>query len=269
MDEIESVVQHYESIREEERIADGFGQLELVRTKEILHRFLPPSPAHVLDIGGGTGVHARWLADDGYRVHVVDLSPRHVTKVQTDLLDRGVTAELGDARTLSQAENAYDAVLLLGPLYHLTARTDRIRALREAARVARPGSIVVAAAISRFASLFDGLARGFLFDDRFETIVRGGLRDGQHRNPSNEPNWFTTAFFHHPDELEDEAAEAGLDVLALLGVEGLAGWLVELGRSWSDPRRRERILYSARATESEASLRGLSAHMVLVTRAPA
>jgi SAM-dependent methyltransferase len=263
MDETEAVTQHYEGTREEDRLTEGVGQLELVRTQEILRRFLPSSPGRVLDIGGGPGVYARWLAENGYQVHLVDPAPRHVHIVEAER-GRGVTAEIGDARSLTQSDNTFDAALLLGPLYHLTDRADRLCALSEAARVVRPGGVVVAAAISRFASLFDGLTRGFLFDTRFQAIVGRDLRDGQHRNPTNEPHWFTTAFLHHPDELETEVAEAGLDVIALLGVEGFAGWLGTLGSAWSDTHMRETILFSARATEAEPSLRGLSAHMLAI-----
>jgi ubiquinone/menaquinone biosynthesis C-methylase UbiE len=262
------VVAHYEGIEERGRIAVGFGQLELVRTREILHRYLPGPPARVLDIGGGAGVHAAWLADEGYQVHLVDLTPRHVTVVQEELGTRGVTAEVGDARHLTQPDEAYDVALLLGPLYHLIERTDRVRALREAARVVRPGGIVAAAGITRFASLFDGLARGFLSDARFKGIVERDLRDGQHRNPTNEPHWFTTAFFHHPDELEQESEEAGIAVIALLGIEGLAGWLPQLASVWSTDEGQDTIVRAARASESEVSLRGLSAHMLILGRVP-
>jgi SAM-dependent methyltransferase len=268
MEETEAVVGHYESIREELRIADGFGQLELIRTREILHRHLPPPPCRVLDVGGGTGVHAEWLLDEGYQVHLVDITPRHVAIVQTELGAKGITAEVGDARTLTQGDGAFDVVLLLGPLYHLTARADRVRAFAEGARVARPGGVVVAAAISRFAALFDGLSRGLQIDSRFKQIVQRDLVDGQHRNPTNEPEWFTTAYFHQPDELRQEAEDGGLGVVALLGVEGLAGWLTSLAPAWSTADGREAILYAARATESEDSLRGLSSHMLIVTQVP-
>ena len=174
------------TIREEERITAGLGQLELVRTQEILRRHLPSPPARILDVGGGTGVHAAWLAEDGYDVHVVDLAPRHVEMVKRTLNSLGVTAEVGDARALGFADHTFDVVLLFGPLYHLTDRDDRIRALRESVRVVRPGGIVAVAAISRFASLFDGLARGFLFDPEFRPIVERDLARGpapQSRQP--------------------------------------------------------------------------------------
>jgi len=263
VNETDAILHHYETIREERRITEGIGELELIRTREIAQRFLPPAPGSVLDVGGGTGVHARWLADAGYRVHVVDLTPRHVEFVHNELGAPLVTAEVGDARELRHGDDSFDAALLLGPLYHLTERASRVQALAECARVVRAGGVVLAAAISRFASLFDGLARGYLFDDRFEAIAMRDLFDGQHRNPSNDPHWFTTAYFHRPDDLEGEAVDAGLTVLGLFGIEGMAGWLPDLDTPWATSRGRDTILAAARATETEASLRGLSPHMIL------
>ena len=262
------IVDHYEhDIDESERIRAGLGSLELVRTREIIERHLPEGSLRVLDVGGGAGVHARWLAEAGHTVELLDPMPRHVAAVRA-LAAEGlaITADIGDARALANADHTFDLVLLLGPLYHLTERADRIRAWREAFRVVRPGGLVVAAAISRFASLFDGLARGMLADARFREIVGRDLTTGQHRNPDRVPHWFTTAYFHHPDELEAEAVEAGGEIIELAGVEGLASWLPQLEGQWSDVGMRNVILDAARSTEHEASLRGLSAHMVLVAR---
>lgn len=263
----EEVIRHYESIDEDERITEGMGRLELLRTQAILRRHLPAPGARILDVGGATGVHARWLAEDGYDVHVIDVVPSHVEAVRRLASHRGsITAELGDARRLAVADGQFDVVLLLGPLYHLVDRDDRLRALREAARAVRPGGLVVAAAISRFASLFDGLARGFLFDPEFRSIVESDLHDGQHRNPEHRPHWFTTAYFHHPNGLRAEVADAGLEVVDVLGVEGLAGWLPNLADRLDDDGDRETILYSARATERDPAVLGLSAHLLIVAR---
>ena len=266
VEEDEDVLRHYGSIREEDRITAGITQLELVRTQEVLRRHLPPPPARVLDVGGATGVHASWLAEDGYEVHVVDLTPRHVQKVQADLSSLGVTAEVGNATQLASPDAEFDVVLVLGPLYHLTDRPGRLQALREAKRVARAGGIVAIAAIGRFASLFDGLARGFLFDPEFRLIVERDLDDGQHRNPNDRPSWFTTAYFHQPEELRDEIEEAGLSLIELVGVEGLAGWLSNLDDRWESDGGKDAILYSARAIESQPTLLGLSAHLLAVSR---
>lgn len=159
-------------------------------------------------------------------------------------------------------------MLLLGPLYHLTDRSDRVRALNEGARVVRPGGLVFVAAISRFASLLDGLSRAFLLDPRFRTLVEHDLRDGQHRNPDRVPHWFTTAYFHHPSELPDEAAAAGLRCVEVVGVEGVAGWFGNVFEHWDDPACRDAILFAAQAVESEPSLIGASAHLLMVTQRP-
>jgi ubiquinone/menaquinone biosynthesis C-methylase UbiE len=268
MDGFDEISGHYESIREEDRIAVGLGQLELLRTQEVLRRHLPAPPARILDVGGGTGVHAAWLAADGYQVHVVDLVPRHVERVVHELGPMGVTSELGDARQLGQEDGSVDCVLLLGPLYHLTERSDRQLALREARRVVRPSGVIAVAAISRFASLFDGLARGYLFDREFRTIVQRDLEEGQHRNPDNRDHWFTTAYFHDPAELREEVVGVGLELVDLVGLEGMAGWLAQLAVRWETPEDREVILDSARAVEHEPTVLGLSAHLLAVARAP-
>jgi ubiquinone/menaquinone biosynthesis C-methylase UbiE len=268
MDDLDTVIGHYQSSLEEDRLSAGLRRLELVRTQEVLRRHLPPPPAEVLDVGGGTGVHAAWLVEDGHRVHVVDLAPRHVERVRSDLGRLGVTAEVGDARHLGVDDGTYDVVLLLGPLYHLIQHADRVQALREAGRVVRPGGLVGVAAISKFASLFDGLAQGFLFDPDFRPIVEADLAEGQHRNPDQREHWFTTAFLHDPRDLRAEIEESGLAILDLVGVEGLAGWLRNLADRWETPEGRETILYSARAVESEPSVLGLSGHLLAVARAP-
>src|ERR1700722_3386035 len=95
VEDAEAITEHYESIREEDRMSAGLGQLELLRTQEVLRRHLPAPPARVLDVGGATGVYAEWLIADGYQVHVVDLMHRHVEKVEHDLGSLGVTAEVG------------------------------------------------------------------------------------------------------------------------------------------------------------------------------
>lgn len=266
----DEVIEHYEAADEERRLRDGLGQLEFVRVQQIVRRHLPPGPLEIVDVGGATGVHARWLVDDGHRVHLVDPVESQVAAALESPAARSgrLTAQTGDARELARADGSADATLLFGPLYHLTDRRDRLRALGEARRVTRPGGLVFVAAISRFASLFDGLARGLLFDTQFAQIVRRDLADGQHRNATRHPSFFTTAYFHHPDEIAAELADAGLAVREVVGVEGIAAWLGHLADRWSDQQARELIVWSAAAVEAEPTLRGLSPHLVGVAEVP-
>ena len=217
----DAFVRHYADGVERDRLVEGGDSLELVRTLALLQAALPPPPARILDVGGGPGVYAARFAAVGYDVRLVDVHPLHVEQAAAH---GTFEAALGDARQLDDPDESADAVLLLGPLYHLTERDDRIRALSEARRVVRPGGLVAAAVIHRFASLLDGTRRGFLADPRFIEIVERDLREGQHRNPENVEDWFTTAFFHLPHEICEETEAAGLTVERLVGVEGPGGW---------------------------------------------
>jgi len=131
---------YYERGMERERLSDGRGDLEFTRTTEIVLRRLPAAPAVVADIGGGPGRYALWLASLGYQVEHRDLMPLHVEQLTADAVEvPGIHTAVGDVRDLDLPDASVDAVLLLGPLYHLTDRAERVRALRECARIVRPG----------------------------------------------------------------------------------------------------------------------------------
>ena len=265
------ILAHYEEGVERERLLrGGAGRLEYLRTRELLARYLPQPPVTVLDVGGGAGVYALPLAREGYSVYLIDAVPLHVEQArEASALQRDAPlagAQVGDARRLVWDDKSVDAVLLLGPLYHLTSRDDRLQALQEAYRVVRPGGVIAAAAISRFASTYDGLLRGFLEDPRFKDIVERDVREGQHRNPTGRTEWFTTAYFHLPDELRNEVTEAGFLVEALVGIEGPAWILPDLEPWLEDPLRRSTLLQAIRRVETEPSLLGATAHILVVGR---
>lgn len=271
------IAAHYASGYEATRLEQGLSRVEAARTREIVGRYLPhplagARPAVILDVAGGAGAYACWLAGQGYTVHLRDAHPLHVELARRAAAQAGCrleSAEVGDARRLELPDSSVDAVLLLGPLYHLPDRADRLQALREARRVLRPGGVTFAAGISRFASLHDGLQHGYLDDPIFRSILECDLRDGQHRNPTNHPAYFTTAYFHHPDELRAELAESGLTVAATLAVEGPAGLVPDFIACWDNPERREHLLAAIRAVEAEPSLLGVSPHLLVVAHKPA
>jgi ubiquinone/menaquinone biosynthesis C-methylase UbiE len=268
----QDIARFYSRGLEAGRLARGPGALEYARTRALLERYLPPPPAVVADVGGGPGRYAIWLAELGYHVHLVDPVPSHIEQARTaERLVQGVSlasAEVGDARALRLADAVADVVLLLGPLYHLTERADRLRALSEARRVCRRGGLVIVAAISRFASTLDGIRGGYLEDPAFAEIAAGDRRDGQHRNPTANPEYFTTAYFHRPEELADECAAAGLLHEVTLGVEGPAWLLPDLDARLSSDHRRSALLAALVALEAERTLVGVSAHLLAVTQRP-
>jgi ubiquinone/menaquinone biosynthesis C-methylase UbiE len=261
-------VHYYAEGDEAARLQTGWFRLERARTQELILRHLPPAPATVIDAGGGAGVYACWLAEQGYSVHLIDPVAKHVEQARAASAQQPehplASAEIGDARHLAHADASADAVLLLGPLYHLVEKEDRLACLREAYRVLRRGGLVWGAAISHFASLFDSLSNGFFDDPAFAPILARDLEDGQHRNPTDNPIYFTDAFFHRPGELSREFLAAGFHVEAVLAIEG-PGWLARnFDRLWNDPVQRERLLAAVRKVEKEPSVLGASSHIMAI-----
>ena len=262
---------YYDSFPEEWRLFSGPSLLEFERTREILTRLLPQPPARLVDVGGAAGAYSGWLAERGYEVHLVDLSPRLVEEARkrSATLARPIASlTVGDARALPQADASAEAVLVMGPLYHLTERDDRQAALREAFRVLTPWGTVVVAAISRYASALDGLAQKRATDPVFTRIRDQDLRDGQHRNSTQHPGYFTTAYFHRPEDLQAELQLVGFQEVSVLGVEGPAWLFSDFEARWADPPLRQDMIDVARALESQPSIHGVSAHLLGVGRKP-
>jgi len=256
---------YYRQMGETTRLTAGNGRLEFLRTRDILARVLPSPPARVLDVGGATGVYAGPLAEDGYAVHVVDVMPEHV-EVAARL--PGVTASVGDARALPQPDGSADAVLLFGPLYHLIDRTERIAAWREATRVVRPGGVIVGALINRYASLLDGLSRAIRREPAFVSVIDGALATGVHRPDRPDGRWFTTAYLHHPAEVEGELADAGLRLDRLIAVEGPLWTIWDLEEWLADETLTRLLLDRLRRIEDEPSLFGATSHLLATARSP-
>ena len=130
----------------------------------------------------------------------------------------------------------------------------------------RPGGVVLAAVISRFASTLDGLRGGYLEDPAFAAVAASDVRDGRHRNPTGDPAYFTTAYFHRPEEPAIECAAAGLTHETTLAIEGPAWFLPDLDARLADSRRRAALLDALDSLESEPTLLGASAHFLVVAR---
>ena len=228
------------------------GPLEHRRTQELIAEHI--SAGRILDVGGGTGAHARTLRERGFDVVLVDPVPEHVAAAGSS----GIDALLGDARNLSFADGSFDAVLLLGPLYHLAGRSERLQALREARRVTRAGGFVFAAALSRFVAFgANVLGRPV----RPDPVVRALWEQGTPR-PGDR---FPAGHFHTAEELDEEVTDAGLEVLAVHGVEGPSGLALE-GVPVDRTDLTDAALALARATSAEPGIRDFSAHLLAVAR---
>ena len=143
MKDKKEIIEHYSKTgAEQNRLQKKEGRVEEERTKNILKRFLPLAPAVVYDIGGGAGAYSFFLAAQGYQVHLSDFVDLHIEQAKKENLisqHKLSSLKVEDARSLSYASESSDVALLLGPLYHLTEKKDRILALKEAYRVLKPG----------------------------------------------------------------------------------------------------------------------------------
>lgn len=262
------ILDYYTTVRDETaRLVDAAdGRLEMLRTQELLRRHLPSAPADVLDVGGGTGAHSRWLAADGHRVRLVDPVPHHVEAARA----AGIDAILGDARQLPVDNRSQDVVFVAGPMYHLVERADRDQALSEARRVLRPGGMLAVAAINRYASFFENAAIGVLEREGAQAAVDGIARTGMLFQPPR--GHFTTAFFHEPAQLLDEVAAAGFAGGQVYSVEGPAWGLLKAAerngeRVKDDDPLFQSVLAAARLAEPFPALMASASHLLAVATA--
>lgn len=258
---------YYEQGKERDRLAGAKGALEYERSKEILQRRIPPAPATVADIGGGPGRYALWLAEQGYTVQHRDLMELHVEQLRASG-NPSIQSRTGDARKVDLPDSSVDAVLLLGPLYHLPEREDRVQALTEARRIVRDGGPIFAAAISRWAPRLDGVLQERLYErsPAFTSLLPEIERTGN--LPPVVPNGFV-GYTHRPADLVDELSQAGLQLEDLVGVEGLPLAGTDMESRVGDQTAWDVLLDAARAIERVPELLGMSPHLIATaTRAP-
>ena len=233
-------------------------RVELLRTREIVGRFLREEPMEVVDVGGASGVHAGWLASLGHRVVLVDPVPRHVEAASRL---PGVVARLGDARGLELADDSADLGLALGPLYHLASRDERVLALRELARVVRPGGAVLAAAIGRYAVLGEFVLEAG-FDGRQAEHLVHHLRTGENLDEEG----FPLRHAHLAEELQAEAVDAGWASVEVLGIEPHLGTALDLVPPELSDAAVEQAVELGRLYERDPRARDLSPHLMVTGR---
>ncbi|HET6295578.1 MAG TPA: class I SAM-dependent methyltransferase [Kribbella sp.] len=252
---VATIHDHYTNRHDEaQRLSSTLkGQLEQVRVKELLTRYLPTPPARIADVGGGPGVHASWLAERGYDVELLDPVEHHVDHAR----QAGLPAITGDARRLPWPNESKDAVLMAGPMYHLTEAADRRLAIREAVRVLRPGGTLAVIAINRAANLIGSTLANRL-QERL-SVVEEILTDGY--SPDNERMAHTC--YHTVAQLRSELSRF-VSQVQIHGLTGPGGWLTvlidahyssqPLPPSLVDPDPLETALKSARLADGQPDL---------------
>ncbi len=272
MDDISDIRDMYDAMwdREDDRLRRH--QLEHDITWRFLDPYLPAS-GHILDIGAGTGRYSLQLARRGYRVLAVDLAPHLVARArqrasQEGLGDR-VEFRVGDARHLPNvAEATFDVALLMGPLYHLVLREDRLAALNQAYACLKSGGVLFSAWLSRFGIVGNVLKvnPGIIHE---EAEVSAWLDRGQESADHGRARGdFPRAYAATVEEIAPLHTESGFQMLALAGVEpAISADDESYNRLEGEMRRRWLDLLFRISTEP--SMVASSRHMLYVGRRPA
>lgn len=235
-------------------------------TWRFLGKYLPPS-GKILDIGAAAGSHTVPLARMGYSVTAVDFSPNLMEKCSDRIRELGlrnrVTCLVADARDLFQVTDTdYDAVLLLGPLYHLVEEEDRKTALKEVYQRMKPGGIIFSAFLSRY-GFWSDLIHKIPHYIEYQEDVRAVLEGGKDLEI---PSWGLggfRAYFATVPEIYRLHEEQGFELLVVAGVEPAGIAADEQYKKLTD-KQRELWLDLMVEISTEPSLAGASCHILYI-----
>lgn len=223
------IEQYYDAEAAREAVRLDRHRIEYAITRRALREHLPTPPAKIADVGSGPGRYAVALAGEGYHVTLVDLSAPMLALAREVAATAGVEFSAyihANALDLSALSGqSFDAVLLLGPLYHLLSLKDRERALIESRRLLRGGGLIFAAFITRYSPFRDAARRDPMAVIREPELLRTVLTTGQHHSSSN--GRFTHAYFAHPSEITPLMEASGFTSLGLLACEGIVSGIDE------------------------------------------
>lgn len=241
-------------------------QLEYDLTWRFLTKYLPDK-ASILEVGAATGRYTVGLAKRGHTLTAVDLSSALIEKCRENLLreklENRVRLVVADARNLNQlGEAEFDAVLLMGPLYHLVAEADRQLALKQASSRLKPGGIIFSAFLSRFGVLAD-LIKNMPQWIEDQVHVRSLLAHG--KRPDDYPRGGFRGYFAHASEMAALHEGLGFKTELVAGVEPV---ISADDQSYNKLPGKQRELWLDLMTEIsiEKSIIGASRHLLYIGR---
>jgi len=255
-----------------QRLTRPEGVIEFAITTHALERYLPKQ-GRMLDIGGGAGRYSLWLAQRGYHVVLADLSPNLLEIARAKLAEAGVESNIEDVVTCDACDltrfpdQAFDAVLCLGPFYHLVEPADRERAAAEVVRVLKPTGLAFVA----FMPLYNFLVRTLTVKDEQRHLAQPEfvsrlLDQGVFLNDM--PGRFSVGYGVRPQAVAPFWEQHGLETVALLADTGFAAphaqQLAELAET--DPKAYAAAMEIILRTAGDPSLLGASIHLVYIGR---
>lgn len=262
------------SQREWERlVSPNQGELEFVVNKAWMSKYLPTSGSRVLDIGGGPGRYSIWLAEQGYRVVLADLSQELLDLAREKTKEAGVELEAireANAIDLSGFEDeSFDAVLCMGPLYHLLTEQGRRAATAEVLRVVKPSGVVFVAFLNRLHIMRVVVDEDIPFFTPYTfDLVKRWKDEGVFISPV--PGIFTDSYSFHPRDVVPFMESAGFGTIELISSQGNAADVQRQLSSFAErqPELHPWVLTNVIDLANEPSIIGSGVHMMYIGKKP-
>ncbi len=242
-------------------------RIEFDMTKRALDKFITDG-ASVLDVGGGPGRYSIYLAGKGHEVTLVDLCEKMVGQAAEHAKEAGVVLKeciQGNALYLDKilSGKEYDAVLCMGPMYHLLEESQRVEAINQCMGLLKAGGTLIVSFISSYAPIIECLKAYPQNIGRLKVSFLKYLEDGRYDSEAGEG--FTDAYFFNPEHIEQFMSRFNLETLKVMAVDGPGLINEEKLLSLSDEDFRD-WLDIFEAISSNKIVWGSCAHMLYVGR---
>ncbi len=257
------VIEQYSGFPEGKRLTyTKAHETEFIITMHYLCKHLSAG-AKIADIGAGGGFYSEALAKEGYAVDAVELTPKYVEEMKEKFAGNElIRVYEGNARDLSfLQDNAYDLVLLMGPIYSLKDFEERKEACREALRIAKPGAYVFVAFCLQDAPLIHEI---FMSENPAEAIKEIGYDREKALVTDNTGSSRLLDTMADVDKLTDAiCTETGAKKGCRFAQDGMSQTIGKYVNSMSEESYAEWIQYLI-ATAERPDLMGFSDHVVQV-----
>lgn len=259
------VVESYENYKEENRLTtNNARKIEFITTTKVLSEHIKAN-SKILDCAAGTGIYAFWLANQDHDVTATDITPRHIAMInqQLEATKQSMRTAVMDATDLSVFEDeTFDAVLNMGPFYHLLTEAQREKCLWECLRVLKKGGILVTAYIPRF-YVFQYVA---MSDEKYldAALAKQLVETGVLKHDDEKCFW-TDTYYSSKEEMEALYTAHNVHIIDHFAQDGLAPLLSQKVDSWSDEQFKIWCDYHYSICR-EPSLLGSSNHVIIIGR---
>ena len=251
----------YAAHDEDARLASRHGSVEYLTTLRYIRKYLRPG-ARILEVGAGTGRYSLALAREDYRVSALELLEHNIEVFRSKLRDGDdIDLRQGNALDLSAyPDERFDGTLLLGPMYHLYRREDKLRALAEARRVTKPGGVIMVAYCMNEATI---MAWGFAGDGSniMDALEKGMLTEDFHCLSTPRDIFEMVRL----EDIDGYDRESGLTRLEIVATDLFANYLRGRMDAWSDAVFETYLKYHFTVC-ARADLVGVSHHTLDILR---